>query len=138
MSRFCFSFFLKVLHLRQVDLAAFTSGYILDLVCGDLQRIDKSFISFMHLIEGITGTLFLSLFTWYLFGWKPLTCLTFLLCLVAFYCVMGSLCCRLRSRIAGITDDRLRIMNSVISGIRAVKMYAWEWMFGERVKNIRR
>ena len=29
-------------------------------------------------------------------------------------------------------------MNEIISGMRLIKMYAWEWAFHEYVKNIRK
>ena len=39
--------------------------------------------------------------------------------------------CSLRSKSAAITDTRLRTMNEVITGIRTIKMYAWEKLFAE-------
>ena len=37
-----------------------------------------------------------------------------------------------------MTDKRVRVMNEIISGMRLIKMYAWEWAFHEHVKKIRR
>lgn len=39
---------------------------------------------------------------------------------------------------SAVTDERLKIMNEIISGIRIVKMYAWEWNFRDLVAQIRR
>jgi ATP-binding cassette subfamily C (CFTR/MRP) protein 4 len=36
------------------------------------------------------------------------------------------------------TDDRIRLMNDVISGIQIVKMYTWEESFTNLVKQARR
>ena len=44
--------------------------------------------------------------------------------------------CRLKS--AKVTDKRVRVMNEIISGMRLIKMYAWEWAFHEYVKKIRK
>jgi len=30
------------------------------------------------------------------------------------------------------------VMNEIISGMRLIKMYAWEWAFHEHVKKIRK
>ena len=44
--------------------------------------------------------------------------------------------CRLKA--AKVTDNRVRVMNEIISGMRLIKMYAWEWAFHEYVKKIRK
>ena len=42
-----------------------------------------------------------------------------------------------RLKSAKLTDKRVRVMNEIISGMRLIKMYAWEWAFHEYVKDIR-
>ena len=39
---------------------------------------------------------------------------------------------------ARLTDRRVKIMNEVISGIRVIKMYTWEYAFTHVISNIRR
>lgn len=48
-----------------------------------------------------------------------------------------SVCC-LRAETAVLTDDRIRTMNEVISGIRVIKMYGWEKPFAALVDEVRR
>ena len=55
-----------------------------------------------------------------------------------YYGGMAKVCTILRYRISKVADKRIDIMNSIIPGIRTVKMYAWEWPFIERVKRLRR
>ena len=43
-----------------------------------------------------------------------------------------------RLKSARVTDKRVRVMNEIISGMRLIKMYAWEWAFHEYVKRIRK
>ncbi|XP_077370470.1 ATP-binding cassette sub-family C member 4-like isoform X2 [Festucalex cinctus] len=43
-----------------------------------------------------------------------------------------------RSKTAVLTDSRIRIMNEVVSGIRIIKMYAWETPFSALVTESRR
>ena len=43
-----------------------------------------------------------------------------------------------RFKSARVTDQRVRIMNEVISGIRVIKMYAWEYAFRKVVTKLRR
>ena len=42
-----------------------------------------------------------------------------------------------RLKSATVTDKRVKVMNELISGVRLIKMYAWEWAFREYVKEIR-
>jgi len=44
--------------------------------------------------------------------------------------------CRLKA--AKVTDNRVRVMNEIISGMRLIKMYAWEWAFHEYIEKIRK
>ena len=43
-----------------------------------------------------------------------------------------------RVKSAKVTDKRIKVMNEIISGMRLIKMYAWEWAFHKHVKNIRK
>ncbi|XP_068762329.1 ATP-binding cassette sub-family C member 4-like [Montipora capricornis] len=73
----------------------------------------------------------------YLFGWKAMSGMFFLLTLSFYYGIAGRWCEILRSKISDVADERVNLMNSIISGIRTVKMYAWEWSFMERVLQAR-
>ena len=43
-----------------------------------------------------------------------------------------------RSKIAALTDERIKVMNEIISGMRVIKMYTWEKPFAKLVANLRR
>ena len=132
----CLSF-QKVLGFTQSQLSHISSGRVMNLISSDLQRFDL----FMYSVSCMLRTLFeasgISCLIVYLFGWKALAGLLLLLLLAVLYGVIGAACANLRFRIAAITDNRLRLMNNIILGIRAVKLNAWEWLFRERVLQIR-
>ena len=46
--------------------------------------------------------------------------------------------CPLRSKTAALTDDRIRTMSEVITGIRTVKMYAWDKSLIDLITRLRR
>ena len=132
-------YFFKILCLSQADgITKATSGYIINLIASDLQY----FINPLYCIFALLQTLFelcsISFLMFYLFGWKPLSGVVFLVLLSLYYGVMGKVCGKLRSKISEVADTRINIMNSIVYGIRAVKMYAWEQPFKERVQRIRR
>ena len=74
----------------------------------------------------------------YLIGYLAATGVLFMLLLLVYSLSMGHACAILRMKTAEVTDRRLGIINAIVSGIRTVKMYAWEWSFHENVSQIRR
>ena len=79
-----------------------------------------------------------SVILWYLIGWEALTGTGMFYCLVAFQVLLARKVASLREKAASFTDERLIVMSEIVSGIRAVKMYAWEWNFRDLVRDLRR
>ena len=45
---------------------------------------------------------------------------------------------KFRLETAGKTDERLRLMNEIVHGIKVIKMYAWEHSFAKMVAAARK
>ena len=131
-------FFTQVLSLNQEDLLNITNGSIINLVAGDLQRFEHSAIRIVILAQAVLEVCGISCLKVYLFGWKPLSGIGFMVSLVLYYGMAGQISLKLRTKISHVADQRVDMMNSIISGIRSVKMYAWEGSFMEKVKRMRR
>ena len=43
-----------------------------------------------------------------------------------------------RSKVVLVTDWRVKVMNEVIAGMKAIKVYAWEYAFQSLITRIRR
>ena len=50
--------------------------------------------------------------------------------------ILGSYFCRTKT--AALSDQRIKFMNEIISGMRVIKMYTWEKPFAQLVAEIRR
>ena len=124
--------------MNQEDLLNVTSGWIINLVAGDLQRFELSALSIFLLPQAVLEVCSISCLMVYFFGWKPLSGVAFMVSLALYYGIAGQISLRLRTKISRVADQRVDVMNSIISGIRAVKMYAWEGSFMEKVKRLRR
>ena len=129
---------LQVLSLSQADISSITSGYVINLIASDLQRFELSALSIFLFVQALFELCGISCVISFLFGWKALTGILFMIIISLYYGITGRILTNLRSKISKVADHRINIMNSIISGIRAVKMYAWEWPFMERVQRIRR
>ena len=74
---------------------------------------------------------------WYLVAWQALIGASFFLLVVAYGSFGAHKAGKVRHQSAAVTDKRLEMMKEIITGIRVVKMYAWEWNFRDLVAQMR-
>ena len=56
----------------------------------------------------------------------------------AYNSIAASKAGNIRNKAAAQTDKRLTVIKEIVTGIRVVKMYAWEWNFRDLIAQIRR
>ncbi len=130
---------LQTLLLSKHSLSKFTTGQVIDLVSNDVQRLEGDtvklfFISFFSVLEMVVTPFLLV----YLIGWQTLMGALFLYFLVPYFAGLSYVSGALRLRTAAVTDQRISLMNQVVSGIRAIKTHAWEDEYRTKIKRIRR
>ena len=114
------------------------SGNTINLVSNDAQKIEKSLQKLGYALSAPLELITSLVILWYLIGWQALVGAALFVIQIAFQILMASKAAKLREKAAAFTDERLVVMNEIISGIRAVKMYAWEWNFRDIVCDLRR
>ncbi|XP_054158180.1 ATP-binding cassette sub-family C member 4-like [Oppia nitens] len=60
------------------------------------------------------------------------------MCFMPFNGLMGRLFLKIRRKVAALTDNRIRLMNDIITGMSVIKMYAWERHFNKLIAHARR
>ena len=50
----------------------------------------------------------------------------------------GRIFLKLRTKVATLSDTRIRVINEIIKGMRVIKMYAWEKHFSALISEARR
>ncbi|XP_031568580.1 multidrug resistance-associated protein 4-like [Actinia tenebrosa] len=104
----------------------------------DVQRMEDSYMVISSLIM-TPFIIVMSLGVLLLFvGWQSLCGVILLLFFVILSFSMAKKYATLRRKQAELTDQRLGILNEIVSGIRAVKTYAWEQSFMNLIKVVRR
>ena len=128
-----FSIYFQVLSFRQDDFTNITRGHVINLIASDLQRFEVAVNTMPLILEVIISCFVCFFLMFHLFGWNAMPGMLFLLTFTIYYGFVGRLCATLRYKTSIVADKRVDLMNAIISGIRTVKMYAWEWSFMRRV-----
>ncbi|XP_017858861.1 PREDICTED: probable multidrug resistance-associated protein lethal(2)03659 isoform X2 [Drosophila arizonae] len=127
----------KGLRLSRTALGGTTTGQVVNLVSNDLGRFDRALIHMHFLWLGPLELLIASYFLYAQIGVASFYGIAILLLYVPLQTYLSRLTSALRLRTALRTDRRVRMMNEIIAGIQAIKMYAWEQPFEQMVARAR-
>lgn len=133
----CSEIYAKILRLDPSSIPRVTEGELGNLLVNDTQRILDSYsyfhfcwIGFIEIIV-ISGLLFIDLGVFALFG---VAVLALLVPAQIFFSIKVS---HARSRVTIQSDVRVQKMSEILSGIRTVKLSAWEPYFMDVVATLR-
>ncbi|XP_050294891.1 ATP-binding cassette subfamily C member 4-like [Anthonomus grandis grandis] len=135
----CSLIYRKLLRLNQASLGKTAAGQLVNLLSNDVIRFDM--ISWFLHYFWITPVLFVIAF-YIMYTYVGLAALpsmgaiTIQAVLAQGY--LSKLQGRLRARIALLTDNRVKLMSEITSGIQVIKMYAWERPFEKIVELARK
>ncbi|XP_032908320.1 ATP-binding cassette sub-family C member 4 [Catharus ustulatus] len=134
----CHMIYRKALRLSNVAMAKTTTGQIVNLLSNDVNKFDQVTIFLHFLWAGPLQAIAVTVLLWMEIGPSCLAGMAVLIILLPVQTGIGRLFSSLRSKTAALTDVRIRTMNEVISGMKIIKMYAWEKSFAELVNGLRR
>ncbi|KAM6446472.1 ATP-binding cassette sub-family C member 4 isoform 1-T1 [Liasis olivaceus] len=134
----CHMIYHKALHLSNAAMSKTTTGQIVNLLSNDVNKFDQVTIFLHFLWAGPLQAIAVTVLLWLEIGPSCLAGMAVLIILLPLQTCIGRLFSSLRSRTAAFTDARIRTMNEVITGMRIIKMYAWEKSFADLVNNMRR
>ncbi|KAG8517021.1 Multidrug resistance-associated protein 4, partial [Galemys pyrenaicus] len=131
-----FSF--QALRLSNSAMGKTTTGQIVNLLSGDVNKFDQVTIFLHFLWAGPLQAIAVTALLWMEIGISCLAGMAVLIILLPLQSCIGKLFSSLRSKTAAFTDIRIRTMNEVITGIKIIKMYGWEKPFADLVTSYRR
>uniref|UniRef100_A0A8C3A6V1 Multidrug resistance-associated protein 4 n=1 Tax=Cyclopterus lumpus TaxID=8103 RepID=A0A8C3A6V1_CYCLU len=130
----CHMIYNKALRLSSSAMGKTTTGQIVNLLSNDVNKFDDVTV-FLHFlwVGPLQAVVVVGLL------WQEIGPSCFVGMVVLMVLIQRTLSASPhRSKTAVLTDDRIRIMNEVLSGMRIIKMYAWEKPFAVMVSKVRR
>ncbi|KAG5204285.1 hypothetical protein JEQ12_002261 [Ovis aries] len=133
----CHMIYRKALRLSSSAMGKTTTGQVVNLLSNDVNRFDQVMMFLHYLWVGPLQAVAVIALLWMEIGISCLAGIAVLIILLLLQSCFGKLFSSLRSKTAALTDKRIRTMSEVITGIRTIKMNAWEKSFIDRITRLR-
>lgn len=134
----CAVLFDKVTALSVESMQKTNAGKIITLISADLFAIERG-LHFAPMVMVLpVANLFCYLLIGFYFGW--VSSLIVFSCFVVALVVQifaGGQSKKLKKTDSNITDERLKLVNDVVVGIRTIKCYGWENHYLEKIRQVR-
>ncbi|XP_019738045.1 multidrug resistance-associated protein 4-like isoform X2 [Hippocampus comes] len=134
----CHMIYRKALSLNNTALTKTTTGQIVNLLSNDVNTFDEVTLYLHFLWITPVQAVMVIILLMYWIGPSCLAGMAVFFILIPAQTMFGRLFSKLRADTAVLTDDRIRTMNEVLSGIRVIKMCGWEKPFAVLVDEVRR
>ncbi|KAM9675035.1 ATP-binding cassette sub-family C member 4-like [Dama dama] len=128
----------KALRLSNLSMRKTTTGQIVNLLSNDVKRFDQVMTFLHYLWVGPLQAIAVTALLCMEIGISCLVGMAVLIILLLVQSCFGKLFSSLRSKTAALTDNRIKTMSEVITGIRTIKTYAWEKSFIDLITRLRR
>ncbi|CAH0558001.1 unnamed protein product [Brassicogethes aeneus] len=134
----CALVYRKALRLSKTALGDTASGKIVNLISSDVSRFEYVTV-LIHQMWVAPTSAAIGLYIMYSKCGYPIFIgiIPFFLILVL-QSYIGRLSAKFRKQTATKIDERLRLMNEIVSGVQVIKMYAWERPFSKLINFARR
>ncbi|KAI2474047.1 ATP-binding cassette sub-family C member 4 [Diabrotica virgifera virgifera] len=134
----CAVIYRKSLKLSKTALGETASGKLVNLLSNDVSRFDIVSLFIHQLWMAPVLSLIVMGILYQRTGYAGVVGVVAVFVIVPFQTYTGKLSAIYRKQTAFKTDERVRLMDEIISGIQVIKMYAWEIPFRKIIRIARR
>lgn len=129
--------FKKSMTLSNESRKGKTNGELVNIISDDVSRVfDTANIIFILMMAPLKVGIGFYLLYDYL-GWSMLVSMAILPLLIPLNIFVGRKLTNLNKKRDEIKDKRVKLMNEIVTGIKVLKLYAWEDSFIDKVNSIR-
>ncbi|CAD8178676.1 unnamed protein product [Paramecium pentaurelia] len=129
----------RIIELNSTQISMLNVGKIMNLVSSDLNVIEYQ-LAFIYQVAVIPGSLiFTSIILWLRFD-GPLGLVAIIFCAILYplQILIQNINKKLLLQTRKLQDQRIQQTNTVIEGIKYIKMYVWETIFENKINIIRK
>lgn len=134
----CSVLYRKSLRLSRNALGDTSPGKVVNLMSNDVNRFDIVAFLICYMWASPIVTVIVLVLLWYEVGWAGPIGMVVIFVVTPIQSFFGKLTSRYRLQTALRTDERIRLMDEIISGIQVIKLYAWEKPFAKLISTARR
>ncbi|XP_078045915.1 putative multidrug resistance-associated protein lethal(2)03659 isoform X1 [Augochlora pura] len=134
----CSVVYRKALRLSKTALGETAPGKVVNLVANDVNRFDLVSIFIHHMWSAPLSGLIIAYLLYTEAGYAGLIGIAAVFIVVPIQSYTGKLSSKFRLQTAIKTDERVRLMDEIISGVQVIKMYAWEKPFCALIETARK
>lgn len=127
----------KSLNLSNVARSETTTGEIVNLMSVDTQRFVE-LLPFVNLLWSAPFQICLTMYyLWLLLGPSVIAGFLVMVLMIPLNGFLSSYQRKLQIKLMKLKDERVKVINELLNGIRVIKLYAWEIPFIRKVSDIR-
>ena len=124
--------------MNRRSLETVSPGNIINIVSNDAKAVEEAGLHMAFFSLHILDIVISLTIIWRVVAWQALLGACFLLVVTVYGSFASQKAATWRRKVSQQIDKRLHVMKEILTGMRAVKMYAWEWNFRDLVTTIRR
>nr|XP_039268709.1 multidrug resistance-associated protein 1-like isoform X3 [Styela clava] len=131
------SIYRKSLLLSNAARKSSTVGEVVNLMSVDAQRF-MDLMTYLNIVwSGPFQIIFALYFLWNILGPSVLAGLAVMILLIPVNAVIANKARALQVKQMKYKDERIKLMNEILNGIKVLKLYAWETSFQKKILDIR-
>ncbi|XP_058822724.1 ATP-binding cassette sub-family C member 4-like isoform X2 [Topomyia yanbarensis] len=134
----CSLLYRKSLRLSRNALGDTSAGKVVNLMSNDVNRFDIVAYLVCYMWSAPLLTIVVVILLWYEVGWAGPLGMVVIFATSLVQSFFSKLTSRYRLLTALRADERIRLMDEILSGIHVIKMYAWEKPFAKLISLARR
>ncbi|XP_032583807.1 probable multidrug resistance-associated protein lethal(2)03659 [Drosophila mojavensis] len=114
------------------------SGYAIAIMATDLPQFNETFYYFHELWKGPLEGLIFGYIIYQVIDWPALVGIATIILFIPLQVWAAKATARFKRLSAEYGDERVKLMNEIISAMQVIKMYAWEKSFGKLIARVRK